>query len=516
MFRLDRDSGRIRREGVFLISSEDYYSLDNYATRLVGDNLILYNLIGVEDLVEDSKWPVVRRWMPESERATAGQRGRRLLDAHDIYRPLLRTEDPYVHSISICPLGDGATEDSLDCTTTALTGPLGREFFVTPDAAFLWLWASPYEYSHYTRTHYRGRRSERQWPGPASCTPGEEFGAAQSWPGALYRIPIDGGAPTVIGVAGAPIDQFSMDVRRGVFQGLALWVRPRCAEAGASDDEEREDDLGQAAYSLAQIALGDFSRTFFGADERRYTALPYPGDAIIENRFADDYLVYGGRNQWGPRPPSVAAYHDNIEEGPQGPETASVVTVPLDAPEATTVIRLPHNIIRIERFGDEIILDGYRDDSGLHVSLLDIGPAPRIAGTTFLPSRFESEGRSHAFNARIDADGGGILAFPTVEAAQEVGPEWWWDIEASDVSFLGVSPDGGFMPRGELTVEAREPHVGYRCEVSCVDWYGNSRPIFTMGRIFALMGTELVEGRIEGGRIVEIGRLDLTAPIGER
>jgi hypothetical protein len=55
---------------------------------------------------------------------------------------------------------------------------------------------------------------------------------------------------------------------------------------------------------------------------------------------------------------------------------------------------------------------------------------------------------------------------------------------------------------------------GYSCAVSCVDWYGNSRAIFTGGRIFALMGTELVEGRLSSGRIGELGRLDLTAPAG--
>ena len=37
-----------------------------------------------------------------------------------------------------------------------------------------------------------------------------------------------------------------------------------------------------------------------------------------------------------------------------------------------------------------------------------------------------------------------------------------------------------------------------------------SRPIFTGGRIFALMGTDLVEGRMAAGRIGEVGRLDLT------
>jgi hypothetical protein len=30
-----------------------------------------------------------------------------------------------------------------------------------------------------------------------------------------------------------------------------------------------------------------------------------------------------------------------------------------------------------------------------------------------------------------------------------------------------------------------------------VDWYGNARPIFLGERVFALLGYELVEGRIE-------------------
>jgi hypothetical protein len=41
---------------------------------------------------------------------------------------------------------------------------------------------------------------------------------------------------------------------------------------------------------------------------------------------------------------------------------------------------------------------------------------------------------------------------------------------------------------------------------------GNSRPIFTDGRIFALSGTEIIEGRVAGGRIEEIDRVNLTAP----
>jgi hypothetical protein len=45
--------------------------------------------------------------------------------------------------------------------------------------------------------------------------------------------------------------------------------------------------------------------------------------------------------------------------------------------------------------------------------------------------------------------------------------------------------------------------------VSCVDWYGNARPIFYKGRVFALLGYELVEADISRGRVRETDRTNL-------
>ena len=67
----------------------------------------------------------------------------------------------------------------------------------------------------------------------------------------------------------------------------------------------------------------------------------------------------------------------------------------------------------------------------------------------------------------------------------------------------------------ELIATRQDPNAGlpsgYECEVSCVDWYGNARPIFTGGRYLALMNSELVEGELADGKIREIRRIDLTA-----
>ena len=48
------------------------------------------------------------------------------------------------------------------------------------------------------------------------------------------------------------------------------------------------------------------------------------------------------------------------------------------------------------------------------------------------------------------------------------------------------------------------------CKASCVDWYGNARPIFVKGRTFALLGYEIVEGKLESGRMVESRRVSFS------
>jgi len=49
-----------------------------------------------------------------------------------------------------------------------------------------------------------------------------------------------------------------------------------------------------------------------------------------------------------------------------------------------------------------------------------------------------------------------------------------------------------------------------------VDWYGNARPLFLRGRIFGLLGYEIVEGRFAGDRLDEGGRVSFAPVIKER
>jgi hypothetical protein len=213
-------------------------------------------------------------------------------------------------------------------------------------------------------------------------------------------------------------------------------------------------------------------------------------------------MVYGGRRDWDSWPPFEEERH----------EDARVVHVPIAAPERPTLLTVPHNVIRIESIGRAAVLTGYKDDRGLSMSLLDARAAPRIASTVMLADRFESEGRSHAYNAAVEADGSGIMGVPTVKRIKDA-TRWAWRSKPSDVSYLHLESVGNLKPLGELSPRNRSEHPAYKCEVSCVDWYGNTRPIFIDGRIFALAATEVVEGRLLNGAITELNRMNLTAPL---
>ncbi|HRE45899.1 MAG TPA: beta-propeller domain-containing protein [Terricaulis sp.] len=471
--------GRFTREATYYLSSDDYYDTENYATRLVGGNLVIYTPLAAFNLSANAplEYPIVRRWLSERERQTQTTPGRALYNARDVHRPIQATFHPVIHTISVCPLGGSRAGDELECRATAIVGPPGREFYVANDAIYLWTYPV-------FDGQYRSHHAARCETNPAN------FAAAA--PAALYQIPLNGGAPTAQFIAGRPYDQLSMDSDGRAFRALSVWQDLRCitwANAPA-----------QLPLRYVSAPLSGFSAKPEPIAERRYTRLPDVGVAI-ENRFTSGHLVYSGR----------AAYDSSAPEPREGPRPeARIVAVPLDAPENYAILSAPHDALRVERVGENAIITGYRDARGLSVSLIDLSAAPRIASTILLADRFESEGRSHAFNAAIDPDGSGLMGLPTEMRRAESG-RWWWRSGGSDVSFISLA-DGALADQGYI--RGTSPRAeSYQCEVSCIDWYGNTRALFIAGRIFALSGTELIEGVLTERGMGDLARVNLTEPV---
>jgi hypothetical protein len=247
-------------------------------------------------------------------------------------------------------------------------------------------------------------------------------------------------------VRGAPKDQFGLDADERELRALLQWTFDGCSK----------DEALQMRYFSTPTSR--FDRTLHDAPRRSYVAAPSTRPAY-ENRFTSTHVVYGERAGWSSYPP---------EKGdPQ--RTSSVVAVPLDAPADAVVMEAPHDVMRAERAGDHIVLTGYHDHRGVSVSVLDLRGPPRIADTAVLLGRYESEGRSHAFNSLIGEDGSGMVGLPTVLDETESG-RWWWRSEQSDVSFLAVDAAARLAPAGELRMKPDAEHEDYECEVSCVDW----------------------------------------------
>ncbi len=493
IFRLG-EGGRLAREAVFQIKSEDYFDRNNYASRLIGDELILYTPIALSDRNDGGafNWPTLRRLPAEGGEAQG--EGARLLRPEQLYRPLSTLSEPVIHLVTRCRLGEPGSD--LGCSSQGFVASRSRQFYVAGNGAYLWSYARNFEYP------------DDDVP---LCTPGYRATRAESDRSLIHRISLSGAPMGVVGATGGPFDQLGMDASNGRFRALIGWWHQQC-RIGKTDP-----------LYYFEIADSLFSRRLRPAPDSAFTPMPDIEANVIENRFTDQYLVFGGRvispDGWGA--------DDGDDESSVGGGNA--VVVPIGRPAEARPVLLPHRVWRVERIGDNAALTGYAGNSGLEVSVIDLsGAAPRLSDTVRLEGRAETEGRSHAFNSLIGADGAGLMGLPTVQQMGEDG-RYVSRSAASDLSFLSVDAAGRLHSLGALVTRAGrddwhrwyehddvpdDPAI-YSCQVSCIDWYGNSRPLFTRGRVFALTATELVEGRVADGRIGEVQRIDLTKTLPE-
>ena len=447
-------SGGLRHQGTYHLRSYDYYSSRNYASRLVGDRLVFYApLPVVADTVDPLRMlPAMRRWRPgEGPTGTHGEGGfARTAAAVRVHRPAGRVEPADVralHAVTSCDL----SAPELTCESTVVLGADSRVFYVSPSAVYV-------------------AAAEWQPDGPGQ-RPGPN-------PTMLYRLPHDGGAPTALGIEGSPIDQFSFLERSGHLNVLL--------RAEGSGDGMWRAERADGRLALLRIALDRFGDGA-PAPPDAYWVLPQADeDLSLQNRFVGDHLLYGAGNSWG----ALRAV------------TPTLVVVPVLGGEVAR-LSMPHGVDRIDVLGRDAVVVG-SDTADLHFTAVTLGAAPALAHRFVLPQASQGETRSHGFFYRPDpgTTGSGTLGLPVARPGRP-GFEQLFE-ESASVLFLR-NERGRFRRLGEL--EARpERAVDDGCRASCVDWYGNARPLFVGHRVFALLGYELVEGRMRAGRIVELRR----------
>lgn len=456
LFELSAD-GRLQHRDTWHLRSGDYYATRNSTSRLIGDQLVFYTPLVFGPWASPSAfpWPTL-----QSMGAAPSGAGTRLLPATQIYR----TDDSFdprlplaLHTVTRCDLGATRRDSAPACRAQAVLGPAGRVFYVSADAVYVW-------------THVPGRGPRGDEAEPLS---------------AVFRLPLaDAGArepaaPTALKTAGVPIDALSFLEQDG-YLNVLLRANGR-GEAFGGEDLQPGGATGAArGMALLRVPLSAFGDGRQAASRAHYRRLPPAPPGPLHNRHVAGWVLWGAT----------------------GVADAQALRLAGDAPPVT--LATGHGVERIESLGTLALLVG-RDADALVFSSVRLGRDHRaqLVDRHALPGARSAESRTHGFFYRpLDADQG-LLGLPVVDARADpdrLVPAWpaaARRVGQASVVFLGQR-DGRFQPLGALQASA-DAVVADGCKASCVDWYGNARPIFIGERVFALLGYELVEGRLDRG-----------------
>ncbi|HEY0729009.1 MAG TPA: beta-propeller domain-containing protein [Pyrinomonadaceae bacterium] len=445
LFNVDAQ-GRLSYRSTYHLRSNDYFSSRNYASCLIGEKLIFYAPLYIYFGEEEllDSLPAVRKW----HKGATEKEFKRIAPAQRIYRPQA-SFDPEdgmaLHTVTVCDLSNGG----FDCQATSVLGPEGNVFYVSPDSVYVWA----------TSWNYDTDKSKS----------------------ILFRMPLDGSGPTALRVDGSPVDQFSF--LQSDDYHLNVLVRSEGKGDGMWAAEVSEGDV-----ALLRVPLNIFSDGSYKVPSTYYRRLAKPEGDTFQNRFIGNYLLYGTGSGW---------YEPEKKKEPNDLHIVEWVG------KRSHKLTLPHGVDRIEQMGDDAVVVG-TDGTDLHFSSIRLGMRPEVVSRYTRREASQGETRSHGFFYKPETAASGLLGLPI----SLPGRPGYAQLFQSSAAILFLRNEGlQFSEIGELAAQA-EKAVDDQCRASCVDWYGNARPLFLRGRMFALLGYELVEGNVVDGRIRELDRMN--------
>lgn len=452
LFHIDA-RGQLSRKDTFLLRSNDYYSSRNYASRLIGNKLVFYmpHYLGYWD-ESNPNLPAVAGLNARTNRADDWDL---VVDGSKVYQAVQQTDEPVLHTVITCDLGKG----NFACDAQGILGPPGRNFYVSSTAVYVW-----------THDGMSGRRRKK---GNVSTA-------------AVYRLPLNGGRVGALRTWGAPVDQFSFKESSDGHLNVLL-------RAEGKGDAMWSPEFSTGDVGMMRVPVAAFDRGVSTVRDSAFVDLPDPSGGnyyAFQNRFVGDYLLYGMGSGWG------GAAQDS-----RGTVFAHAFASGRDGAQQ---VSLAHGVDRIEAMGRDAVVVG-TDGRNLHFSAIELGARPNRGGAYVQRNASQGELRSHGFFYKPSGRDEGTLGLPIQRGS---APGYAHLTHGSaEILFLDVD-DLNFRELGALASDPRASQED-KCTVSCVDWYGNARPIFYKGRVFALLGYELVEGKINRGSIKELRRANM-------
>lgn len=422
VFRLAPD-GRLAHRATYSLTSGDDIAWHTYAARLQGGRLVLYAPLDAGSGQPATQRPALHRWDEREDSVS------QFAPATRVYRPAGQVSamtELKLHTVGTCDLPCG---DDVRCAFTGFYAPAGRALHVSPTAAYVWA------------PQGEGARPEL----------------------VLYRLPLDGSAPTALRVSGTPEGPSAFLESADGHLNVLVWSAP-------------------GRLALLRVPLAEFGDGSRAAAPERYHALPWRGGGELTAGYVGNWLIYGPAPRLG-----------------ESITSAGAVAVRWADPGRASLVALPHAVERVEALGPGALVIGGDGDS-LHLSTVLLG-----RDTATLVDRHAVPGSGHLARHgvvyRADGPGAGVLAVPVRGPERPRDAPWLYG--PGGIRFLR-SRDLRLQEVGELAAGAFPGDDA--CMRGCRNWFGDTRAVFQGGRILALLGYEVVEAREAAGRIREVRR----------
>lgn len=441
-----------------VLRSNDYYSSRNYTSRLIGDTLVFYmpHSLGNSWPKDDAK-PDGAPALCRANGATCDE-WKGVVKSNKVYKPADGGSAEVLHTVVTCDLSKGAEE--MRCEGRGILGPYSRNFYVSADAVYVWV-------------------NDPTWrPAP----PWAQRKAPPS-DAIVYRLSLRDDSVAALRTYGAPVDQFSFSETPDGH--LNVLVRSAGAGGGMWGSElNPSHDVALLRSPLSAFETGKLAH----ASEGHYADLPDPlgNGYAFHNRFVGDAVLYGMGAGWGTPTEGETPLYVHRLGG------------------KTTTLELEHPVDRIEPMGGDAVVVG-ASGKDLHFVAVALDGTPKAAGTYVHEGANQGETRSHGFFYRPTSKTTGLLGLPVRRGGSSTGHQ----LAGGSAEVLYLSVDTlKFEAMGTLKANPKANKAD-RCKISCVDWYGNARPLFLGDRVLALLGYELVEGKHEGGTFTETRRANM-------
>lgn len=241
----------------------------------------------------------------------------------------------------------------------------------------------------------------------------------------------------------------------------------------------------ESNFSLARISLDLMGDGNARVPDASYRRLPSPRSSRIDGLFVGEFFIY-----------VIGGY---TPEGKATQPTAHALR--FNANEALQDLALASADYRIESL-DEIAAMFSSDARSMRITPMRLQGAATPAKALVLEPLPKGWNAVRYYYRRLD-EAHGIAALALVgERDPQSNPRaaavLYFRREGLELSELG-----------RLDARRDPPDPAVRCDPKCQRLFEDARPIFVGERMFALLGYELVEGRISGARIEEVRRIDV-------